>query len=426
MRFVHIWMLALLYVTMFLLSSCYDDNNETEFSSLYVYDGLEEEHPDHGLPVLYINTADGNGILDKETWVTAFVKLDYADGQTCINDTVLIKGRGNSTWHYPKKPFTMKFTKRQSVLGMKKHKRWVFLANYADKTLIRNDLTLHIAQLFDNLEWTPHSQFVDVMFNGHYVGNYLVCEQVRVDKNRLDIDELTSEDVGEKDITGGYLLCLDKYFDEEHKFRTRYWNLPVNIVSPDPDNYDESMGNYIKSYIDSVEVALKRHDFSTLSDKLIDYPSFIDFILVQAITNNHEVTVPRSMYCYKKRGGKLYAGPLWDFDYGTYENAESTAFTKAYWYTELLNDPIFVHMLADRWNTLSPILKENAEEYIDSISSYINLSRIHNDIVFPNSGKKVNKFSKHDDSTKKLRNNLQQRIVFLNDYINRIEREVNK
>ena len=140
---------------------------------------------------------------------------------------------------YPKKPFALKFNEKKSVLGMPKHKRWVLLANWLDHSMIRNAVAFDIAQTIehawrdsggaigDGIPWNVHGQNVELIVidkdgDAHHVGNYLLCEQIKIDSNRLDIqDAYDVEEPGADDFTQyGHLLEIDGNYDEASKFKT--------------------------------------------------------------------------------------------------------------------------------------------------------------------------------------------------------------
>ena len=169
---------------------------------------------DNGLPVVYINideTAEGystieemNSSPDHSAECTGTIQIDVPEGYKgdysgeILTDTdelqlEYIRGRGNTTWSNDKKPYKLKLDKKADLLGMGKNKHWVLLANALDESLLRNKLTYYMGEQL-GLAYTPKSMPVDVVMNGEYLGSYFLCEQVRIDKSRVDIDELTPED----------------------------------------------------------------------------------------------------------------------------------------------------------------------------------------------------------------------------------------
>lgn len=336
----------------------------------------------NGIPVINIETTDGDGITDKSNWKD--IKFSFQGNAffESWEDSGYIKGRGNSTFRLAKKPFNVKFYKKKSLLGMSNSKKWVFLANYRDPTLMRNDITFRLGQLADNLEWTPHGEFVDMVFNGNYVGNYYVCEKINVNKYHVDIDEMCDADTIGVNLTGGYLLQIDKYYDEINKFKTSRLGFPIEIISPEPEMCQRLQIEYIKNYIDNIEIKLQTEDFRTLYENYIDLPSFIDYYIVQIVAGNSDFHAPHSVYMYKKRNGKLYMGPLWDFDFSTYYHEDGIMHFDTFWYKYLFKDRFFIEKLKERWNRLKPIFEADIYDYILKKRQYIFLSALENFKMF--------------------------------------------
>lgn len=375
--------------------------------------------PSNGIAVIEITTDDGQGITDRATWKGGHISVYTPDTEEAtLSEPASFKGRGNSTFHYTKKAFTLKFEHKQPLLGMPKAKKWVFLANYRDPTLLRNDFTFGIARLTEGLEWTPRGEFADVVFNGNYVGNYFVCEKIDVGSHRVNIDKLTAD---AQDITGGYLLQFDRTFDEPNKFKTTRMELPVGIKSPDANDCTPQHIAYIEQFLNEAESLLIAHDFTTLYDRYIDLPSFVDFLLVQAITGNNDFVSPRSVYAYKKRGGKLFAGPVWDFDFSTYYRVERPFAGSAWWYKHLLQDPIFCETVKEHWQRLRPLLDTEALAYLAERRELIFESALQNFQTFPYD-MDVNKGNLADCGFvfcyEKLVSIYLQHLLYLDSYIN--------
>lgn len=321
------------------------------------------------LPVVFVRTPEP--VLSKDDWVK---KSEIHIGNTAkavAFEKVQVKGRGNSTWVLPKKPYAIKLDKKSDVLGMPAHKRWCLLANYLDRTLLRNDVALEIGRKIGavggGLEWTPKGEFVDLVFNGAMVGNYYLCEQIKIDPVRVDINELDNADISAPEVTGGYLLELDTYFDEPYKFRSPVCDLPVNLKSPDENVPAEQLA-YIESYFGEVETLLKSGTatFDEIKQK-INVDSYIDWWIVHELTQNGEPGWPKSSYMYKKRSGTLFAGPIWDFDYATFSLGiypDDWLIKNAIWYGYLFSNSDFVARVKTRWQEIKPKLDE-IPAYID-------------------------------------------------------------
>ncbi len=319
-----------------------------------------------GLPIIEITMADGSGIPDKETWKAGTLIFRGDDCFRGVADSIEIKGRGNASSLYPKKSFTLKFQNKQSLLGLPRHKRWVFQANYHDRTLLRNALTFHLGHFADGMEWNPHAEFAEVIFNGEYIGNYLVCEQIRADKNRVPI---AAEAIEHEDC--GFIFEYDIYFDSKPRFHSSICHFPICIKYPDDDDCRDGQVEYARRFIQKVETMLFASDFEKLFDECLDLDSFVDYWIIMTITGNIEPEEPRSVYFYKKSSGKLYAGPLWDFDFSTYRKSTGTDNRYVLYYTRLFKSPVFRERVRERWQELSPILRQEASEFIMQERSYL-------------------------------------------------------
>lgn len=368
------------------------------------------------LPTIYISTSAP--ILDKENWVKNCNLIITNAGEFNGTFPASIKGRGNSTWtYYPKKPYAVKLDSKAELFGMPSHKRWCLLANWIDKTNLRNDIAFELSRRLSGLEWTPSGKFIDVVFNGTYCGNYYICEQIKVSPIRLNIDELTPDDISGGSLTGGYLLELDSYFDEEYKFKSLL-ELPFNLKSPDENVANEQL-DYIQNYINSIEQKLINHtDFSDI-ESFIDTKSFADWWLLQEITQNWEPNHPKSSYIYKKRNGKLYAGPAWDFDYGTFNPNQGWYNSEAIWYKYLLSYPEFTQILKDEWNKHRSSLYA-ISDYIDVQYELISESSKCDEQIWPIIGSNVNgdESLTHKESVNRLKSNLINRLKWIDQHIN--------
>lgn len=341
-----------------------------------------------GLPVVYVNSSTRRtpinaDITSKTEWKTATIQID---GNGVFEDLPVtdmqLRGRGNITWGWNKKPFNMKFEKRTEILGMPKHKRWIMLANYADITMLRNAVSFHVSGL-TSLAWAPRGEFVELVYNGKYSGTYYLVEQVRIDKNRVNVTEMKPEDT---DITGGYLVEMDFHADA-----TPYQWKPLVacrqsgiylVKSPDEDDLTEPQYNYIKNYIRDFEKAITSSKLSDPDEgykKYIEPLSFVDYWLIYEVCINHEIWNPGSVYVHKDRGGKLVAGPIWDFDYGTFNFTYGEAAPAAYslyvkdaiWYAHLFRDPEMKALAKRRWAELKPRLQNEIPQYIRKKAEYL-------------------------------------------------------
>lgn len=325
-----------------------------------------------GLPIVVLDTPGYVPITSKETWIPdATVTIYNPDGSVDYSGTLSVKGRGNSTWtQFPKKPYAMKLDSKASILGMPKHKRWCLLANWMDRTLIRNAVAFEIARRTE-LAWTPSGFFVELILNGEHIGNYFLCEQIKVDKVRVNITELDADATEGEAITGGYLMECDDWFDETYKFHSGIHNVPWQFK--DPDEVNEAQFDYMVDYVNRFEDALYDDDKFAAKEWLdyIEPESFADWWIVNEICRNRDVNFPKSAYIHKDKGGKLVAGPVWDFDWGTFipqERYVYDALGEKYYLNRLFKDMSFRRLIKARWANYREALA-TIPEYIDALSA---------------------------------------------------------
>jgi hypothetical protein len=265
-----------------------------------------------GLPVLKIDTENSAAITSKVDYIkTNFRLLDpnhpeYDLEKTGFKDE--IRGRGNSTWNYVKKPYRIKFDKKTALFGREAAKSWVLLANHMDPTLITNTVTLELGQRL-GLVYTNHYQHVEVFLNNDYRGSYVLTEQVQTGAGRVDIDE-----------DAGFLVELDMTMDEDPKFYSTRYALPIMLKTPEPA--DNQVPPFVKDAVNELTDALYNGAGytegaapATAYRDLINRETFIDFMLINEVVRNTEIQYPKSVYMYKDKGGKISMGPLWDFDW---------------------------------------------------------------------------------------------------------------
>ena len=327
----------------------------------------DTEYPYVGLPRIVIATENCRAIKDRETEIPAQMQIWGEKAPESEIMELTIRGRGNTTWIMPKKPFTVKFDKKQPLLGMAKAKKWVLLANYLDRTLIRNAVALEIARK-THLEWSPSGKFAEIFLNGEFLGNYFVCEKIQIHENRLNISDAS------------YLLEFDNNYDEEFKFKTSVRKLPVNIK--DPDFPSQEQIEYITTYIDTIECILYGECKKLAIENYLDLQSFADYFIVYELTENAEPSHPKSVYMYKD-AGTLKAGPVWDFDWETFvDRKKAWGIKNGVWYNALLKHNEFKKLLQNSWNQYKSSF-ENIKPFIDSLAEYTRSSNERNIELWP-------------------------------------------
>lgn len=333
------------------------------------------------LPIVFVETEEHKSIVSKDDWLTSTFTIRNQDGTVDSLGTTNIKGRGNTSWsQQDKKPYTIKLEKKHKVLGMHKHKRWHLLSTYGNSmSFFRDDLMFWMARHTASLGWAPHGRFAELFVNGEHKGLYWICEKISIDNNRVDIAELTPEDTDPDSITGGYLLeFADK---EEPGFTSDAFGLRYRLVNPDED-VTEAQYNYIKEYINNLEAVLMddeklaNHEY----EDLVDVETWIDYWFMHEMADGTDIGLPGyeglSCYCYKDRGGKLKAGPVWDMHYYAKSGAGYHAKDKLY-YKRLFQDTKFVQRVKDKWYgteaevSFPDLMGNGPKERVDSIKTLI-------------------------------------------------------
>lgn len=212
-----------------------------------------------------------------------------------------IKGRGNSTWGYLKKPYRLKLNKKAEICGLGKAKNYVLLANHIDPTLMLNSVAFKIGRLLE-LPFTNHAIPVDVVFNGIYKGSYLLTEQIEVKENRVDLDENNS-----------VLWELDSYFDDEPKFKSDKFNLPVMVKDPDltTEQFNRWKGDFNAFVTQFAKDPVEGNSYVDM----IDIESVAKYLITYNLVHNMEINHPKSIFLHKEGNGKYVMGPIWDFDW---------------------------------------------------------------------------------------------------------------
>ena len=256
------------------------------------------------LPTVSIHTKDGAIPTDKEHQIVSQLTIISDNGTKLLSEPGTIRERGNASRDFPKKPYRIKFDKKQHVLDAPaKAKKWTLINNYGDKTLMRNLLAFELSRRL-GMPYTPYGTAVDVLLNGEYKGCYQLCDQIQVHKKRVNVTEMTPEDNSGIALTGGYLVEVDAYADRENSwFRSNSRN-PVTIKSPSEDSITTDQRNYIRAHFNKMENDL---------DRYVDKNTFLRHFLVGELSGNTDTYW--SLFMYKERDDDtMYTGPVWDFD----------------------------------------------------------------------------------------------------------------
>ncbi len=299
------------------------------------------------IPILAIQLEDSIENISKYKYISGTCNINGMGEHDDLSATIEIRGRGNSTWSFPKKPFQLKFEESEEFLGMPEDKKWILLANYSDKSMLRTELAFEMGRI-SSLDWTPQSRFVELYVNDKYEGTYQVTQKVEQSESRVDIGK------------EGFLLevdQLDRVNPNDIYFETS--NHLFNIKEPVMNIRDERY-RYIKSHITLVEeTILGENCLDPINGymKYLDLNALVDWYLINEITKNNDAIFYTSVYMNMVRNEKIKMGPIWDFDislgninYNDNEIPEEFWIKKASWIQPLFEDPLFIDKLKERFN----------------------------------------------------------------------------
>jgi len=370
-----------------------------------------------GLPTIEIHTDDEAPILDKENWVNMTFSLtvpDKPERNIIEISNQQIRGRGNSTWNAPKKPYRIRFKddQRQTPFGLPAARNWVLLANYFDRSFMGNAFAFELGKRL-GLKYTCSYDYVEFYLNDIYQGLYIFTEHVQADPAKIGAPGRPKVDLNE-----GWFVEIDFRFDEERRFRTKNYNLPVMIKSPESDSID-----FVRNDWNELTDLMFSEDFPENGYRdLIEMDTFIKYFMVQIITNNSDFNVrtydsksdPGSIYFYKDKRGKICAGPLWDFDrtfgYNSVLDANSFPYPNYPFFNRFFEDPVFLARWKEIWNRYYKDIV-SMRSFIDNTAGKIRDAAIEDLKTWHNT-------EDFDSRVNAMKNYFNKRISYLNDIYN--------
>ena len=398
------------------------------------------------LPVLRISTRYAAPVVSREVYVDATYVLfnPLMPGQS-VTLNGRIRGRGHSTWGQPKNPYKVQFTDDANfaaiadVLGMKKNRNWALLADYFDRTLMRNKLAFSLANssvFNEGLKWSPSGAHLEVYLNDEYVGVYLLAEDIRIDPARLNIRTMSpSPAAGEVD--GGYIVEVDSRLDCYNAGAINLQHLtpygtPFCLDKPDEGSITQDQLAWIKNLLDTVEADI----FARGNMDRINPVSFADWYLLQELFRNNDAVFFSSDYMWKDTAASaipadrlLNMGPIWDFDISAgninyNDNWKTDGCWVSKWITgnppnwmnRLLDNPVFRDLVLARWKQKRPALAPFINTAIDAYARQLNLPQQRNFAKWPIFGVQLYNyygFATYADEVAFLRGFLNQRMAWL-------------
>ena len=379
-----------------------------------------------GLPTVSIHTEGNVEPYDKITDIPSIISIIGDKGNNIIAQTGGTRERGNYSRTFPKRPYRIKFDSKQNVLDAPaKAKKWTLINNYGDKTLMRNLIAFHLSSVFE-MPYTPYGTAVNVIMNGEYKGCYQLCDQIEVNKNRVNITEMKPTDNEGEALTGGYLIEVDAYAEDEISWFTSSNSTRVTIKSPDEDEITTEQSNYIRNFYSNMENNWRTY---------LDTNTFLRHFLVGELSGNTDTYW--SVYMYKQRGeDKLYVGPVWDFDIAfendnrTYPINNHTQWVYQYGSVEgymrtlttnIINDNTTKAQLIDIWDEArhNGIDEESLLAFIDNMSEQLQESQKLNftrwDIINQYVHQNPRIYGSYQGEVNNVKNYLKERITWIDN-----------
>ncbi|HEY0030973.1 MAG TPA: CotH kinase family protein [Bacteroidia bacterium] len=327
-----------------------------------------------------------------------------------------IETRGSSSAGFPQKNYGFETrdingTQKDTILlGMPLEHDWILYAPYDDKTCLRNVLSYDIANKTGH--YASRTQFCELVINGQYQGIYVLMEKIKRDNNRVNISKMLTTDISGDQLTGGYIIKVDRVDGPGS-----YWTSPYPAadgssvdyvhVYPQDGTIVPQQRAYIQAYVDSLEDALASPTFTDPINgyrKYLGVNSFIDYFILNEVSKNVD-GYRLSTYFYKDKqssGGKLKAGPAWDYnlawwnaDYCMGDQSNGWAYDIGsvcpggwqpnFWWAKLLQDPSYTAQLRCRWDELrlSTLSIPTLNNYVDSLAVYLNESQSRHFTAWP-------------------------------------------
>lgn len=356
------------------------------------------------LPIISINTL-GQTIVDDPRIVAEMSVIDNGVGQlnnlddppTGYEGRIIIEIKGESAQMFPKKSYSFETqdsigeNRNVPLLGLPEENDWILYAPYSDKTLIKNVLSYKLTR--DMGRYATRTKYCEVFINGFYKGLYVLMEKIKRDSSRVDISKLKPEDIDGDQLTGGYIVRIDKVDGNDYppwvaypELRLPYENpVTLQFFNPDGDKLGPEQQNYIKDYIRQFEITLSGKEFLSQSGgyhQYVDRDALVDYVIVNELSKNIDAYI-FSMYLYKDRdskGGKLTMGPVWDFNIA-YGNVNYNDAAKGipgwmyeedyriYWIRRMMKDWVVKNRMGCRWHELrgNQLSDEKIFGYIDSL-----------------------------------------------------------
>lgn len=422
-------------------------------SCIYLKSSSQVNFSSSNLPIVVIHTNSKPIVDDPKIpadmgiiWNGPGRRNSINDPKNNYNGKIAIEIRGSSSQDFPKKSYGFETRSNDlididvSLLGLPEENDWILYAPYTDKTMIRDVLTYTLDASLGH--YSPRCRFVELVLNGNYQGVYVLMEKIKRNKNRVNIAKLTTTDNSGADLTGGYIIKIDKLtggggegwnsdFSNSNGRRTYY-----QFDYPKAKEITSQQKAYIQSYVKSFENSLYFEKYSGPGSyhEFINDSSFVDFMIINELSKNVD-GYRLSSYLFKAKNGLLHSGPIWDFNLG-YGNANyhrgwitsgfqyqadlgNDYWQNPFWWNKLIRDPVYVAKLKKRWTTLrkAELSNQRVSFITDSLVNLLAESHVRNYQTWPILGKYVwpNYYvgSTYNDEVNWLKSWIGNRLSFL-------------
>ena len=276
-------------------------------------------------PAIHIDTEGSAPIVSKEEYLNCYITVsNTAQGYAMEGALAQVRGRGNTSFQVDKCSYKIKFDERTDLFGMGDARDWALISNHFDLSIVRNYIAYAVASKFETQRFASKNQFIDLYVNGEYRGVYLVCEQVEVQENRVNITE------GSTEVDTGYLIELDSRAEDRGFYVFGKFHA-IKTPNPNKGELSSEQMTYIFRYVSSAHSTILKKSWSEVCE-LVDVESFAEAYIIYELFKCVDVGFA-SFYMYKEAGGKLTAGPVWDFDrsMGNVENKGDSRYYDTLW-----------------------------------------------------------------------------------------------
>jgi len=444
------------FTTLYWLSAGINDNsnNYQATPTWFVQPGFTSN-----LPIIQINTF-GQYIPDEPN-IPAEMGIIW-NGDDALNfsleeaneflGNISIERRGQSSLDlFPKNGYKIETKDAEGIdidtsfLGFPAEEDWILHGPYSDKTMMRNVIVMHISNKMG--QYASRTKFVEVVINGQYEGIYVLMEKIKRDNNRVDVANLNPEDISGDELTGGYIIKVDKeefdWFSQYNMQNNNFDKLRYTMVYPQSEDILEVQKNYIQSYVDSFENAAASFTLfygGKRYNEYIDITSFAEHLIISELTQNVDA-YRISSYFYKDKnsnGGLLKSGPVWDYNLGfgnvdycvqaqtnewLYE--ETCGIFNPFWWQRMASDEVFQNEVKCRWedNRKGGLHLDSLFAFIDENAAILEAQGAieRNFLRWPTLGEYIWPnpfiFDTYEEEVNYLKNTIQGRIEWMDDHI---------